>query len=79
MMKLRFTSQSIEDLVHIADHIRASNPAASLRVRTAILDSLQVLTEYPYIGRQQTVENVRKLVTRKYPYGSLILLHVMGS
>jgi len=39
-----------------------------LRVRAAIIDSLQNLILFPDIGRRQTVQGVRKLVTRKYPY-----------
>jgi toxin ParE1/3/4 len=67
-MKLRFSPQPIQDLIHIADYIRERNPAASLRVRAAILDSLQNLILFPEIGRRQSVEGVRKLVTRNYPY-----------
>jgi toxin ParE1/3/4 len=67
-MKLRFTQRATQDLIDIADYIRERNPAASLRVRSAILDSLQNLIMSPKIGRRQTVEGVRKLVTRKYPY-----------
>jgi toxin ParE1/3/4 len=49
-------------------NIRERNPPASLRARAAILESLQNLTLFPEIGRRQSVEGVRKLVTRKYPY-----------
>jgi toxin ParE1/3/4 len=37
-------------------------------VRAAILHSLQNLVLFPQVGRAQTVADVRKLVTRKYPY-----------
>jgi toxin ParE1/3/4 len=37
-------------------------------VRTAILESLQNLVLFPQVGRLQKVEDVRKLVTRRYPY-----------
>jgi toxin ParE1/3/4 len=67
-MKLRFTPRATQDLVDIADYIRERNPTASLRVRAAILDSLQNLVMFPEIGRRQTVQDVRKLVTRRYPY-----------
>jgi len=67
-MKLRFTPRATQDLIDIADYIRTRNPAASIRVRSAILDSLQNLVLWPEIGRRQTVEGVRKIVTRKYPY-----------
>jgi plasmid stabilization system protein ParE len=37
-------------------------------VRAAIPQSLQNLLLFPYVGRSQTVEGVRKLIIRKYPY-----------
>ncbi len=67
-MKLHFTERATQDLVDIADYVREHNPHAALRVREAILESLQNLVLFPHIGRQQTVEGVRKLVTRRYPY-----------
>src|SRR2546423_73729 len=67
-MKLRFTPRATQDLAAIADYIVSRNPDAALRVRAAILDSVQNLVAFPYIGRPQDVEGVRKLVTRKYPY-----------
>jgi plasmid stabilization system protein ParE len=67
-MKLRFTPRATQDLVDIADYVRAHNPAAAQRVRAAILASLQSLIRHPYIGREQTLAGVRKLVTRRYPY-----------
>ena len=67
-MKLRFTPRATQDLVEIADYIRTHSPGAARRVRGAILDSLQNLVLWPEIGRKQTAEGVRKLVTRRYPY-----------
>jgi plasmid stabilization system protein ParE len=67
-MKLRFTSRATVDLIEIADFIRERNPDASLRVRAAILDSLQNLVLFPESGRRQTTEGVRKIVTRRYRY-----------
>ena len=67
-MKLRFTRRAAQDLADIADYIRKQNPQAASRVRAAILESLQNLVLFPQVGRQQKVEGVRKLVTRRYPY-----------
>ena len=67
-MKLRFTPRATEDLAEIADYLLEHSPQAALRVRTAILESLQNLILFPYVGRQQKAEGVRKLVTRHYPY-----------
>jgi len=67
-MKLRFTPRAIQDLADIASYVREQSPRAALRVRAAILESLQNLVLFPQMGRQQTLEGVRKLVTRRYPY-----------
>jgi plasmid stabilization system protein ParE len=67
-MKLRFTPRAVQDLADIAVYIHEQDPPAALRVRSAILESLQNLVLFPHIGRKQTVEGVRKLVTRRYPY-----------
>ncbi len=67
-MKLRFTPRATQDLAGIADYIRAHNPAAAQNVRAAILHSLQNLVLFPEVGRRQTVEGVRKIVTAKYRY-----------
>ena len=67
-MKLRFTPRAAQDLAEIADYIRQHSPQAALRVRAAILESLQHLILFPQIGRRQKIEGVRKLVTRRYPY-----------
>ncbi len=67
-MKLRFTPRATQDLIGIADYVREHSPQGALRVRAAILKSLQNLVRFPRLGRQQKVEGVRKLVTRRYPY-----------
>jgi len=46
----------------------SKNPAAAVRVRAAILETLQMLLLFPHAGRRQTVEGVRKIVTRHYAY-----------
>jgi toxin ParE1/3/4 len=48
--------------------LRRTWPPASLAVREAVLSSLQTLALFPETGRRQTVEGVRKFVTRKYGY-----------
>jgi plasmid stabilization system protein ParE len=67
-VKLRFTPRATSDLTEIADFIRAESPQGARRVRDAILDSLQVAAAFPRIGRRQSVESIRKLVTRRYGY-----------
>lgn len=67
-MKLRLTRRANENLASIADYLRARSPQAARRVRTNIFSSFQLLTAFPFAGRRQSTEGVRKLVTTKYAY-----------
>jgi len=67
-VKLRFTPRARDNLVEIADYLRERSPKAALRVRGAILASLQIIARHPSVGRRQTTEGVRKIVVRGYPY-----------
>jgi len=67
-MKLHFTARAAKDIVEIADYIRTENPPAALRVRGAILEAIALVSSFPKLGRRQSVEGVRKLVTRRFPY-----------
>lgn len=67
-MKLRFTRRAVENLAEIAGYIHERNPAAALRVRAAIYESLQNLILFPHVGRRQKAEGVRRFVTHKYNY-----------
>jgi toxin ParE1/3/4 len=67
-MKLRLTPRAARNLTDIADYLGERSPEAALRVRDAILESLQNLVLFPRSGRNQQVDGVRKVVTRRYSY-----------
>jgi toxin ParE1/3/4 len=67
-MKLRFTRRATENLTEIADYIHERYPAGARRVRAAIYEGLRNLLLFPYSGRPQKIEGVRKFVTPRYPY-----------
>jgi plasmid stabilization system protein ParE len=67
-MKLWLTLRAARDLADIGDYLRERSPGAALRVRDAILQSLQSLSLFPELGRKQEEEGVRNIVTRQYSY-----------
>jgi toxin ParE1/3/4 len=67
-MKLRFTRRAVDNITELAEYIRSRNPEAAEAVRATIYDSLKNLLLFPNVGRLQTTEGVRKLMTRKYSY-----------
>ena len=73
-MRLRFTARAAHDLTNIAEFIGKDNPRAAQRVRASIVDTLEVLRRFPRLGRPQSVEGVRKLITRRYYYSIYYIL-----
>lgn len=67
-MRLRFTPRAARDLANTAAYLLEHSPASVTRVRAEILDALQDLVLFPELGRRQRIEDVRKLVTRRYSY-----------
>jgi addiction module RelE/StbE family toxin len=67
-MKLRLTVRALHDLDSISDYVRERNPDAAERIGEAIRASLHTLETYPWLGRRQTLADVRRLVTRRFPY-----------
>jgi toxin ParE1/3/4 len=67
-MRVRFSPRAVRDLNGIAEYISLENPAAAMRVRNAILKSIEVVAAFPSAGRLQSVSKVRKLITRPYNY-----------
>lgn len=67
-MRLRYTARAIADLTEIADHLVLRSPGGAWSMRPAILLTLQTIINLPHAGRLQTVDIVRKLPVRRYPY-----------
>ena len=78
-MKLRFTTHAVQDLTELADHIRARNPVAAQRVRAAIYETLRNLILFPKVGRRQTTEGVRKVVSTHTSSITLWMMQPMRS
>ena len=67
-MKVRYTRQAVVDLLGIADYIRDRNPSAAIDVETAVRSTIDLLADYPKIGRDRPELNARALGVPRYPY-----------
>ena len=67
-MKVRFARQAVSDIAHIADFIRADNPAAADGVAQAMQSTIDLLGEFPMLGRHRPDLGVRVLGIPRYPY-----------
>jgi plasmid stabilization system protein ParE len=67
-MRVRYTRQALADLVAIADYIGERNPKAAVKVETAIRSSIDLLADFPRLGRDRPDLEARALGIPRYSY-----------
>jgi plasmid stabilization system protein ParE len=67
-MTIRYTRQAISDVTRIADFIREQNPSAAVDVEQAIRSTIDLLGEFPMLGRDRSDLNARALGIPRYPF-----------
>jgi toxin ParE1/3/4 len=67
-MRAQYTHQALADLAAIADYIPERNPAAAVKVETAIRSTIDLLASFPELGRDRPELSARALVIPRYPY-----------
>ena len=67
-MRLRWSPESLEDLLHIGDYLESQNPQAANRVMARLETAISGLIEFPELGRRGRIEGTRELVITGTPY-----------
>ena len=67
-MKIRWLEDSIKDLKTLRQYIAQENPTAARRVAKRIIQSVNLLSDQPGIGRAGRVPNSRELVVAGTPF-----------
>ncbi|MDH3601675.1 MAG: type II toxin-antitoxin system RelE/ParE family toxin [Candidatus Tectomicrobia bacterium] len=75
-MRIVWQDKAESDLDQIAEYMMEDDPAAALRVVSAIRDATRLLIAHPNIGRAGRVEGTRELVVSGLPY--ILPYQIMG-
>jgi len=67
-LKLRYTRTALRDIDAIRNYIATENPRAAERVRLSILKAIQLLTEFPFMGRPGRRKGTREKTIPRLPY-----------
>ena len=67
-MRMRWTEGADGNLDQIEEYIALENPAAALITVHKIIDSAQMLADYPTIGKRGRERGTRELVVAGLPY-----------
>jgi toxin ParE1/3/4 len=67
-VRVRYARQALADLLAIADYIGERNPAAATRAETAIRSTIDLLADFPKLGRDRPELDARSLGIPRWPY-----------
>jgi toxin ParE1/3/4 len=67
-MMIMWLEDAIQDLQALRYYITQDNIVAANRISKKILDSVNILSEYPAVGRAGRVPNTRELIISSTPY-----------
>lgn len=67
-MRLVWTGLAVQDREQIFDYIALDNPSAALAVDGALSRQLNLLKEFPEMGRSGRVKGTRELVVQGTPF-----------
>jgi addiction module RelE/StbE family toxin len=67
-MNLEWSAFAIADREAIFDYIEADSPQAAAEIDRRIQEAIEILVDFPEIGRTGRVEGTRELVIQRTPY-----------
>ncbi len=67
-MKVKWVRLALNDLNEVAEFIAQDNPESASRVLKRIWDAVQMLADYPHVGRAGRVLGTRELVIAGTPF-----------
>jgi toxin ParE1/3/4 len=67
-MRVRYTRQAFTDLLAIADYIQERDPTAAAKVEAAIRSTIDLLADFPRLGRDRPELDARSLGVPRWPY-----------
>jgi toxin ParE1/3/4 len=67
-VRLVWTTLAVQDREQIFDYIALDSPSAALAVDGALSNRLNLLKEFPEIGRPGRVEGTRELIVQGTPF-----------
>lgn len=67
-MRIRWTEGANINLGHVEEYIAQDNPAAAIATVSKIIETAQMLADYPTVGKRGRERGTRELVVAGLPY-----------
>lgn len=83
-LTIRFDARALADFAEIRDYLVERSPTGAERVRLHLIQTIERLADFPFLGRPTDEPGVRVLVLTRYPYlvfyaviaDDVVILHV---
>ena len=83
-LTVRFDPRALSDLREIRAYLIERSPAGADRVRSHLMETVERLADFPFLGRATDEAGVRVLSLTRYPYlvfysvvsGEVVILHI---
>ena len=67
-MKVRLSERALADIANIRNYLAKRSPQGAENVRVAIDDAFNLLEQFPRIGRESDIKDIRMLPVVRYRY-----------
>lgn len=67
-MRLRYTRRAFSDVAAIADFVSVHNRSAAIEIEDAIRSTVDLLADFPLLGRSRPDLNARALGVPRHPF-----------
>jgi plasmid stabilization system protein ParE len=75
-LTIRFDARALADLIEIRNYLVERSPSGAERVRLHLVDTIDRLADFPFLGRATDEPGIRVMVLTRYPY--LVFYAVIG-
>lgn len=75
-LTIRFDARALADLAEIRDYLVERSPSGAERVRLHLVETIDRLANFPFLGRATDEPSVRVMALTRYPY--LVFYAVVG-
>jgi len=83
-LTIRFDAKALSDLEEIRAYLIERSPSGAERIRLHIMETIERLSDFPFLGRSTDEPKVRVLPLTRYPYlvfysvlhSEIVVLHI---
>lgn len=74
-MRIRWTEGAAGNLAQVEEYIALDNPSAAVETVLKVIDTVEILADYPALGKRGRERGTRELVVAGLPFIIIFAIH----